>query len=525
MGVMVIAACGGDAGGSSGPVKLKEPVSLQYWSILGGADGSRMREMTAQYTKEQPMVKIDDVQGVENFLVKFVASVVAGSPPDIVWIRQTYIAGFVENDALLPLLPKELDQIGLKAEDFDQVVWKASEYKGKRYTVPMDIHGYQFFYHEAMVRDGGLDPAKVPTTWAEWLDWATRLTKEDKRGATVPYSGAGINWFFHGFLKQAAKANVGGATTADLFTADGKKANFNNPAGVEALQLMADVFKRCKLPFPDGVASLDLFEQKKLGSMINGPWNLNRLANPKGPAANELRVAFSPQRDPKNPSWWAQSHQVALAKPAKVEDNKRTGSFNFIKWLNDNILEWSKAGQLPANKKVLSSDAYQKSDLLVHKHLKVWEKNLPTATFMPLHPKHVEVENDLPPILEKAIRGNVSVQAALAEGETLVNTILSKSRDTIRDVPRLPACQSLRSRDWQDAWATEHSCKRITDARHAARSPACLGKDRPVNPRYPIRHPRLRQQLWRGCERRSGRPRPSCHRPRGQPLRLRALLR
>ncbi|NBX46271.1 MAG: hypothetical protein EBT22_03475, partial [Chloroflexi bacterium] len=71
-------------------------------------------------------------------------------------------------------------------------------------------------------------------------------------------------------------------------------------------------------------------------------------------------------------------------------------------------------------------DAYQKSDLLVHKHLKVWEKNLATAAFMPLHPKHVEVENDLPPILEKAIRGQISVQAALAEGETLVNNILSK---------------------------------------------------------------------------------------------------
>ena len=425
-GLFTLAACGGDSGGGSGPIKLKQAVSLQYWSILGGADGTRMHDMTAQYTKEQPMVKIEDVQGVDNFLVKFVASVVAGSPPDIVWIRQTYIAGFVEKDALLPLLPKELDQVGLKAEEFDQVVWKASEYKGKRYTVPMDIHGYQFFYHEAMVRDGGLDPAKVPTTWAEWLDWATRLTKDDKRGATVPYSGAGINWFFHGFLKQAAKANVGGASTADFFTADGKKANFNNPAGVEALQIMADIFKRCNLPFPDGVASLDLFEQKKLGSMINGPWNLNRLADPKGPAAAELRVAFSPQRDPKNPSWWAQSHQVALAKPTKVDEDKRTGSFDFIKWLNDHILDWSKAGQLPANKKVLASDAYQKSDLLVHKHLKVWEKNLATAAFMPLHPKHVEVENDLPPILEKAIRGQISVQAALAEGETLVNNILSK---------------------------------------------------------------------------------------------------
>ena len=425
-GTLALAACGGESD-DGGIAKLKQPVSLLYWSILGGADGTRMHAMTEEYVKTHPMVKIEDIQGVVDFLPKFVASVVAGSPPDIVWIRQTYIAGFVEKDALLPFLPRELTQVGLKAEDFDGVVWKASEYKGKRYTIPMDIHGYHFYYHEGMVRDGGIDPGKVPTTWAEWLDWGARLSQGDKIGATVNYTGAGLNWQYHGFLKQAAKAGVGGATTADFFSPDGKKANFNNAAGVEALTLMAEIYKRARiLPYPQGVGWLDLFEQRKLGSAVNGPWNLNRLAVPGSPGANDLRVSLCPQRDPKNPSWWAQSHQVALAKPQKVDDNKRIGAFDFIKWLTENTFEWSKAGQLPASKKVLNSDQYQKSDLLVHKHLKVWEKNLPSATFMPLHPKHVEVEQDLPPILEKAIRGDTSVQAALSEGETLVNHLLSK---------------------------------------------------------------------------------------------------
>ena len=61
-GLFTLAACGGDSGGGSGPIKLKQAVSLQYWSILGGADGTRMRDMTAQYTKEQPMVKIPVVE-------------------------------------------------------------------------------------------------------------------------------------------------------------------------------------------------------------------------------------------------------------------------------------------------------------------------------------------------------------------------------------------------------------------------------------------------------------------------------
>jgi multiple sugar transport system substrate-binding protein len=419
------AACGQSGGGQSQPVKLTQPASLVYWSILGGADGTRMQEMTRQYVKETPLVQIEDIQGVPDFIQKFIAASVAGSPPDVVWIRQTYIPGFAEKGMLLDLLPRELQQVGLRAEDFDQNIWKASEYKGKRYTVPIDIHGYQLIWNEGAVRDGGLDPSKVPATWNDWLEWAGRLTQNDRFGATINNSGGGMLWQFHGFLIQAAK-QLG--IEANFVTADGKRANFNNAAGNAALTLMAEVWKRAKhpIPFPSGQGSLDFMEQRKLASIVNGPWNLNRLAAPGNPMYNDLRVNFCPQRDVAKPSWWAQSHQVALAKPQKVEDNKRAAAFDFVRWLTEHTFEWSKAGQVPANKKVLNSEPYQKSDLLVHKHLKVWEKNLASATFMPLHARYVEMEDQVPPLLGPGVRNEVSVQKALADAEQLVNNLVAQ---------------------------------------------------------------------------------------------------
>jgi len=94
--------------------------------------------------------------------------------------------------------------------------------------------------------------------------------------------------------------------------------------------------------------------------------------------------------------------------------------------LTEHTFEWSKAGQLPANKKVLASDQYQKSDLLVHKLLKVWEKNLSSAGFMQLHPRYVEIEDQLPPLLAPGVKNEVSLQKALADGEQLVNTLLTQ---------------------------------------------------------------------------------------------------
>lgn len=117
---------------------------------------------------------------------------------------------------------------------------------------------------------------------------------------------------------------------------------------------------------------------------------------------------------------------MALAKPQKIEENKRAAAFDFVRWLTENTFEWSKAGQLPANKKVLASDQYQKSDLEVHKHLKVWEKNLASATFMPLHPRYVEMEDQVPPLLGPGVRNEVSVQKALADSEQLVNNLLAQ---------------------------------------------------------------------------------------------------
>jgi multiple sugar transport system substrate-binding protein len=421
------AACatGSPSTAPAAPAKLKEPASLVFWSILSGADGTRMHDMTGQYVNETPLVKIEDIQGVPDFIQKFTASSVAGSPPDVVWIRQTYIPGFVEKTMLLDLLPRELQQVGLRAEDFDPTVWKASEYKGKRYTVPIDIHGYHLIWNEAEVRESGGDPSKPPTTWMEWQEWATRLTQGERFGATISFSGGGLLWQYHGFLMQAAKQ---AGLDANLVTADGKKANFNNAAGNAALSLMADIWKRANHPLPTGPGNgtLDLFERRQLASMINGPWNLNRLAAPGGPAYNDVRVSFCPQRDVSKPSWWAQSHQVALAKPPKVEDNKRAAAFDFVRWLTEHTLEWSKAGQLPANKKVLASDEYQKSDLLVHKLLKVWEKNLASASFMPLIPRYVEMEDQVPPLLAPAIRNEVSPQGALTDAETLVNNLLAQ---------------------------------------------------------------------------------------------------
>jgi multiple sugar transport system substrate-binding protein len=212
-----------------------------------------------------------------------------------------------------------------------------------------------------------------------------------------------------------------------VFAADGKKAAFNTPQGLAALTLLADVAQRAHLPLvaPPGQGAIDLFEQRKLISWLNGPWNLNRLAKPESPAAADLRVSLAPQFDPQKPAWMAQGFQLTLPKQPKPDEAKRAASFGLINFLFNHGYEWAQAGKIPASKKVLTSDQYQKSSDPVITHLRLWERYLPNATLIEVHPRFVDALAALHPELSKAVNRQQAPQAALQEGERAVNAVLA----------------------------------------------------------------------------------------------------
>jgi hypothetical protein len=108
-------------------------------------------------------------------------------------------------------------------DDFDATVWKWSVYKGKRHALPFDVHGYQFHYNAAAVREGRARPGQAAG---------------DVEGV------AGVD----------EQADGGGALRVD------------NAVGNAALSLMADIWKRAKHPLPSGARNgrWDLFGRRQI---------------------------------------------------------------------------------------------------------------------------------------------------------------------------------------------------------------------------------------------------------------------
>ncbi len=326
----------------------------------------------------------------------------------------TYVPFLAERGVIADFSPRDVQQLGLRQDDFDPNVWKTGEWKGKRYSVPMDLNGTLLFSNDATVRERGGNPTAMPATWSEWLDSAGRLSQNDRFGTAFDNAGEGLVVTLMHLLHQQ-----GGR----IFSADGTKAAFNTPQGIAALTLMADVQQRAKLPLPQ--PALDLFEQRKLATWLAGPQNLNRLAKPESPAASDLRITIGPQADPKNPTWMMQGFQLTLPRQPKPDANRSTAAFSLVNWLFNHDYEWSQAGKLPSSKKVLASDQFQKSTDPVIKHLRTWEKYLPNANLIEVHPKFSEAVTTLAPALAPALNRQQSPQTAIQEAERALNALLA----------------------------------------------------------------------------------------------------
>ncbi|CAA9236836.1 MAG: hypothetical protein AVDCRST_MAG77-1507 [uncultured Chloroflexi bacterium] len=423
-GALALAACGvgGDAGGAGGqaqPAKVTQATTLTYWTNLSGADGSTMKALAEQYAKETPLVTVEQIQGINPYFDKVLSAAAAGTPPDVLGTRMPYVPFLAEQGIIADLSQKEVQQLGLRPEDFDANVWKSGEWKGKRFSIPMDLNGSMLFYNETAVRDLGGDPAKPPVTWLDWQDWATRLTKNDAHGTTFDNSGEALVIAFMSHMHQQG---------GKVFTADGKKVAFNTPQGVAAMTLLADVYQRAKHPiaYPQGQGAIDWYEQRKLASWLTGPFTLNRLAKPGNPAFDDIRITLPAQFDPKKPSWLMQGFQLTIPKQPKPDDAKRTAAFSLINYLFNKGFEWSLAGKLPVSKKVLASEQFQKSTDPVTKHLRMWEKHLPNATLIESHPRWVDAMNALHPELTKGVRKELSAQSAIQEAERAANAVLGQ---------------------------------------------------------------------------------------------------
>ena len=141
-------------GGYNGPA-----VTLSYWNGFTGGDGPFMKQMVADFMKENPKIKVS-ANTVEwaQYYQRMPAAVTAGKGPDVGVMHLDQLATNAARKAIVPVddLAKA---IGLTQEDFTPEVWQAGIYHDARYGIPLDVHSLGMYYNTDQMKKAGVSSA------------------------------------------------------------------------------------------------------------------------------------------------------------------------------------------------------------------------------------------------------------------------------------------------------------------------------------------------------------------------------
>lgn len=165
---------------------------------------------------------------------RMLTAVVSGNPPDVVYLNEFFLQTFASRGALEPLNAYISEEVLLSR--FPETLLSTGKVGDNYYLAPMLTGVLGNVYHREVLEKAGWDINNLPETWDEFLEFAAHIKKwADENGEQVwpiAYSASmettlNMSWF--PILWQAG---------GDIVTEDGKKAAFNSPEGIAAMQFV-----------------------------------------------------------------------------------------------------------------------------------------------------------------------------------------------------------------------------------------------------------------------------------------------
>ncbi|MGZ9235708.1 MAG: extracellular solute-binding protein [Anaerolineales bacterium] len=400
------------AGGTAECPAGVEGVAIEMWSPFTGGDGDEMTALAERFSSENTCgVTVAHVAQPE-YVQKLESAAAAGGLPAMTAVRAINVGQLAARNVLKPFGAEAMTVLGEDlGGDFPEDLWTLGEYKGERYSVPLDVNPFIMFYNKDLFAAAGIEePGSEPWTSEEFED---ALAKLEASGVT-PLS-LGTN-FQAEALWQALIRQYGGSLTDEA----GATATYNTEAAVTALEKIKELRDKYT---PDvsgtGDPEVNVFKQGDVGMTFHGPWWISDLSKLDF-------VGFAPLPTiGDQPATWGGSHQLALTTD---DPATQAAAAVWIKWLSDNSSEWAKAGQVPARTSArenpeLSSIAPPVSKIL---------ESANTVVIVPPVPAlEPALWDQFGPVINAYLAGDVTdLQAALDEANAKSQQVMEENLST-----------------------------------------------------------------------------------------------
>ena len=436
--IAALAACGAGDNAPTPTPALPTPtpaatatpatVTLQFWTVLPdqGISEQTLNDLIQSFQKEYPsiVIKVSSQPTYTDLYRKVVASIAAGTLPDVVTGLNADILQYARLKALMPLDDFASDPVnGLSKSDFDDMpagmleTTRLAEQGQKLYSLPFARGVLAVFYDWTAMKAIGI--TNTPKSWDEFKLHAKSLSKNPVRGFAYR-SEAGI---FDAMLMSR-----GGS----LFNAGLTRATFNDTPGVDALTYLGDGVKEGWIYRAEGTSDMSDFAAGRtiftIASTAAIPTYQSAIndAVKKGGKDFDWGVALLPQADAKQPSALLVGGNIAMMKGL---DTKQQAAWLFMRWLMQPRVtaSWAQAtGVLPVRLSVRSQ-----LDLMFTKYpaqKQVFDDLLPVA-----HPEATlgaasQIHDLINAALAAVDSGKASPKAALDDAAAKVTFLLNQKQ-------------------------------------------------------------------------------------------------
>jgi sn-glycerol 3-phosphate transport system substrate-binding protein len=303
-------------------------ISFYYPVAVGGPITKLIDANAAEFEKENPSIKVKPIYAgtYQETIVKALTAHKSGNPPTTSVLLSTDMFTLIDEDAVTPIddfIRTDDDKAWLKS--FFPAFMLNSQTAGKTWGVPFQRSTIVLYWNKDLFKEAGLDPDVPPSTWAEQVTFAQKLTKPEASGGAsqwgiqVPSSGFPY-WLFQGFTTQAGTV---------LMNEEGNRTFYDGAEVVEALTYWVDLSRRHKVHPPGivewGTTPKDFFEKK--AAMI---WTTTgNLTNVRNNAKFPFGVAMLPAGKRRGSPTGGGNFYISRKAPAAQQE----AAFKFVRWI------------------------------------------------------------------------------------------------------------------------------------------------------------------------------------------------
>ncbi|MGB8956964.1 MAG: extracellular solute-binding protein [Tumebacillaceae bacterium] len=381
---------------------------VKAWVMGDGVWQDFYRQLGDKFNQEHQdmQVKIEFIpwnQGHD----KLILAAVSGTGPDVATDGGRWTTELAAMDALQPLDDFINDDY---KKDFVPAAWETTQWKGQTWGIPQGFTTTGLFYRTDWLKETGY--SAPPNTWAEFRDVAKKMTQDGRYGfGLVGDNSMETTMFWTPFLWQAG---------GELLSPDHKKAAFNSPAGVEALQFYVDLYRTDKSA-PEGALSTKrndsqaMFTNGLAGMTTSGPWFFGEIKKNKP----DLPYAVAPYPVGKKAANLGTTDHFIMLKSAK----DKQAAWKWIDYATnkENAQAWTQAaGFIPYRKSGLED-----ASLTVDPNYKMLIDEAKNSRAYPTLPEWPQIDELIANAVQEALAGKKTPKEALDDAAKQADAILA----------------------------------------------------------------------------------------------------